>query len=157
MQLYFVRHGAAGVREEWKGDDDKRPLTKAGKQQIQDVAETLVALNIIPDALLTSPLTRAVETADILAAHLHSPKKPQQDERLMPGFDTERLAEILVDYPNAAALMLVGHEPDFSSIIGDLIGGRIVLKKGGLALVELTDITDLSGELLWLIPPKLLR
>ncbi|HEY3377966.1 MAG TPA: phosphohistidine phosphatase SixA [Armatimonadota bacterium] len=157
MQLYFVRHGAAGVREEWAGSDDTRPLTKAGKTQIAHVADALVALDIVPDVLLTSPLTRAAETADILAARLHLQKEERTDERLAPGFNTQRLKEILAEFPEATALVLVGHEPDFSRTIGEVIGGRIVLKKGGLALVELTDVKKLLGELLWLVPPKLLK
>jgi phosphohistidine phosphatase len=79
------------------------------------------------------------------------------DRRLGPGFDIEQLAAILRDHASARALMLVGHEPSFSETISALIGGgRVVCKKGGLACVDLPDVSNLSGELLWLIPPRLL-
>ena len=156
MQILFVRHGDAGTREEWTGDDDLRPLTKAGKTQIAHVAAALAAVNMAPDVLLTSPLTRAAETADILAAHLHGKKALQAEARLAPGFDTQHLREILADHPAAATLVLVGHEPDFSHVIGELTGGRVVLKKGGVALVDV-DTSKLSGALLWLVPPKLFK
>jgi len=64
--------------------------------------------------------------------------------------------EILQAYPEAKALMLVGHEPDFSQLIGELIGGgRVTCKKGSLACVELNN-TSLQGELVWLVPPSVL-
>ena len=87
---------------------------------------------------------------------MHLAEKPRTDDRLQPGFDTRRLAAILADFPDTKALLLVGHEPDFSTIIGELTGARVVMKKGGLALVELDDPQSLQGVLYWLAPPKLL-
>jgi phosphohistidine phosphatase len=104
---------------------------------------------------LSSPYTRAVQTADIVAGQLGL--EVVADERLAPGFNLERLNEIVTRYPTAQALLLVGHEPTFSATITTLIGGgRLTLKKGALARVEITSFDPLSGELIWLVSPKIL-
>ena len=152
MRLYFLRHGLAGDRETWTGDDFGRPLTDEGKQRMAREAATIAKLNLNLDVILTSPLVRAYQTAEIVAQHLNLTDRLVKDDRLSPGFGSSQLAGILKAYPEAKALMLVGHEPDFSQIIGELIGGgRITCKKGSLACVELTK--SLQGELAWMIPP----
>ena len=156
MKLYFLRHGLAAEREEWSGDDAARPLTDEGKARMARAAAVFAKLELGLDAIITSPLVRAVQTAEIVARELKMQNRLVTDERLAPGFDADALAKILPAYPKAAALMLVGHEPDFSETISYLIGGgRVVCKKGGLALVEL-NATNLKGELVWLVPPKAL-
>ncbi len=157
MRLYFLRHGMATERPDWKGDDAERPLTDEGKVRIERSAAVLAGLDLELDAILTSTLARARQTAEIVAHALHGGDKLRQERRLGPGFNRDRLAEILRDHTGAEALLLVGHEPSFSETISALIGGgRIVCKKGGLACVKVDDRTTLKGELLWLIPPRLL-
>jgi phosphohistidine phosphatase len=79
------------------------------------------------------------------------------DDQLAPGFGVDRLRDVLRRYPNAESIMLVGHEPSFSATISQLIGGgQIVMKKGGLARVDVDSIDSLHGELIWLLTPKLL-
>ncbi len=115
------------------------------------------ALGIRPDRILTSPFKRAKETAQIVAERLQLEDRLVEDARLAEPFDSHRLAEILRDYANDETLMLVGHEPDFSNVIGDVIGGASIdLKKGGLARIDLDDPSSLHGELVWLLPPKAL-
>jgi len=156
MILYFLRHGLAGDRGEWTGDDFERPLTEEGKKRMAREAATLVKMSLDLDMILTSPLVRAYQTAEIVAQHMNRTDKLVQDERLSPGFGSNRLAKILKTFPEAQALMLVGHEPDFSQVIGDLIGGgRLTCKKGSLACVELTG-RSLRGDLVWLIPASVL-
>ena len=156
MKLYFLRHGLAGDRETWVGDDFDRPLTDAGKERMAREAATLARLNLSLDVILTSPLVRAYQTAEIVAQRLNMTDRLVKDERLGPGLGPNQLAGILQAYPEAKALMLVGHEPDFSQLIGELIGGgRVTCKKGSLACVELNN-TSLQGELVWLIPPSVL-
>jgi phosphohistidine phosphatase len=155
MKLYFLRHGLAGDRETWMGDDFDRPLTDEGKERMAREAATIAKLNLNLDVILTSPLVRAYQTAEIVAQHLNLTDRLVKDDRLSPGFGSSQLAGILKAYPEAKALMLVGHEPDFSQIIGELIGGgRITCKKGSLACVELTK--SRQGELAWMIPPFVL-
>ena len=154
MKLYFLRHGIAIESEKWKGSEFDRPLTDDGCERMEREAKTMAKLDIAPDILLTSPLARARQTAQIAAAALKRDAK--NDERLKPGFDAAKALEIVREHRDADAIMVVGHEPDMSATIGALVGGaQVEVKKGGLALVEI-DPSSNSGELLWLIPPKVL-
>jgi phosphohistidine phosphatase len=156
MILYFLRHGRAD-RSEWAGNDFERPLTKKGKLLMAQTADTIAELNFGLDLILTSPLLRALQTAEIVAKNLQMEGRMVVDARLGPGFDTDVLADMLLEHPDAANVMLVGHEPDFSLTIGALIGGaRVVMKKGGLARIDIMSSATLAGELAWLIPPKAL-
>ncbi len=157
MKLYFLRHGLAHDRQDWKGDDPERPLTGEGEERMTRSAATIASLDLKLEAILTSPLTRAHQTASIMAEALRARDKLHVDNKVGPGFDVASLAAILADHPGFESLMLVGHEPSFSETISALIGGgRIVCKKGGLACVKVNDPAALEGELLWLIPPRLL-
>jgi phosphohistidine phosphatase len=157
MILYFLRHELADNRSDWTGDDRKRPLTKEGKERMSRSARTLAALDLKLDAILTSPLTRARQTAEIAAQELELEDRLVEDGRLGPGFGVEAISEIVKEYPKAKALLLVGHEPDFSNTVSALTGGsEIVFKKGGLSRVDLDDMSGLRGQLVWLIPPKVL-
>ncbi len=155
MKIYFLRHGIAVEPEAWKGNDYDRPLTDDGRARMAQEAKSLRKLGLKLDAILTSPLIRAKETADIVARELRMSSK--EDERLGGDFDVSTLEAILQGCADLKALMLVGHEPSMSSVIGRLIGvARMDLKKGGLACVELPDASTMTGELLSLIPPKVL-
>ena len=157
MKLYFLRHGVAVERTEWKGEDAERPLSEKGRKRMIQSAAGLARLDLQLDAILTSPLARAMQTAESVAEALKAKDKLLEERRLGMGFNRDLLAEILRDHAGAEALMLVGHEPSFSKTISAIIGGgQIVCKKGGLACVNLGDQTSLNGELLWLIPPGLL-
>lgn len=157
MKLYFLRHGIAAEREGWSGGDAERPLTAHGRKCMEHEAKAIAHLGLQPDRIVTSPLKRAKETAQIVAARLGLENHLAEDERLAEGFDANALAEMLRTYGDVDCLMLVGHEPNFSRTIGQLIGGaRVDLKKGGLARVDLSDATSRDGELVWLLPPKAL-
>lgn len=156
MRLYFLRHGRAD-RSQWHGLDFERPLTHDGKARMVREAEMMAELNLGIDAVVTSPLVRAYQTAEIVAEELGLSDHLAEDVRLAPGFDLGDLTELVVEYEDTDRLMLVGHEPDFSETIGDLIGGgAVVCKKGALARVDLHSMSPLRGELVWLIPPRLL-
>jgi phosphohistidine phosphatase len=157
MILYFLRHGLAGLREEWKGDDSKRPLTKKGIQNMVKQAKTIARLDLQLDVILTSPLTRAFQTADIVAGELKMVERLEQDERLASGFGSEDLEQVLADHPQAKVILLVGHEPDFRLTIGSLTGSsHVILKKGGLARVDIIATDPLQGDLVWLLPPRIM-
>jgi phosphohistidine phosphatase len=157
MEIYLLRHGLAEDRETWDKDDALRPLTKQGKRITQLSAETMAALELKPNWIITSPLVRAYQTAEIVARRLSLMDKLVQDERLGPGFSLPHMEQILEAYPYDESVMFVGHEPDFSETLSDLIGGgSLVFKKGGLARVSILSRSPLSGELIWLVPPKLL-
>lgn len=155
MILYFLRHGLAGDGATWAGDDRERPLTRTGIEHMQASAATFKKIGMEVDEILSSPFKRAMQTAEIAAGVLERQVTP--DDRLVYGFDLEALKSIIKDYPRASALMLVGHEPDFSETISALTGGSYLeMKKGGLARVDLSDGTELKGQLVWLLPPKIL-
>jgi phosphohistidine phosphatase len=120
-------------------------------------AKFISQLDLGVDHIISSPLQRALQTAEIVAEELRLTDQVEVDDRLSPGFDRADLAEIIEAHPEADSIMLVGHEPDFSSTIESLIGGgSVVCKKGSLARVDLTGAGFLSGELVWLIPPKVM-
>lgn len=150
MELYFLRHGEADWPN-WKKPDDERPLTKRGKKEMREVAAFLKLIKAEPDLVVTSPLPRASQTAEIAAERLKV--KCREDQLLAPGFDRSDLERLLKKYPEES-LMIVGHEPDFSEMISELTGGSVKLSKAGVALVELNRSWS-KGRLLWLFPPKI--
>jgi phosphohistidine phosphatase len=155
MDLFLLRHGLAGDRETWEGPDAERPLTDEGRAEMEAVADFLVGRMPRPDAIISSPLVRAYQTAEILAARVAG--AVDVSDLLAPGFDVKRLWHLLRFYPGARRLLLVGHEPDFSELIETLIGGgSVAMKKGGLARVRLSDGNPPRGTLLWLVTPGFL-
>ena len=156
MKCYFLRHGIAFDQDAWRGPDFDRPLTDDGRERMAREAKTFSRLELDLDAILTSPLVRAKQTAALAAAALNMDGQLVEDARLGPGFNAVALAQILHDYPAAEALMFVGHEPGMSQTIGDLTGARVDFKKGSLACVDLPASGSLRGALVWLLPPKFL-
>ncbi|HTX58220.1 MAG TPA: phosphohistidine phosphatase SixA [Verrucomicrobiae bacterium] len=157
MRLYFLRHGVAPDRETWKGSDEERPLTQAGRERIAREAKRIAQLGLGIEAIVTSPLLRARQTAEIAARKLDLTERLAQDERLALSFDEARLAEVLASYAGVGSLLLVGHEPSMSRTIGRIVGGAAIeLKKGALAGIELAGLHPPRGTLLLLAPPKLL-
>jgi phosphohistidine phosphatase len=152
MELYFLRHGEADWPN-WKKPDDERPLTEFGKREMRDVAKFLDRLKMRPDLIVTSPLPRASQTAEIAAEYLKG--KLRTDESLGKGFGMEELRTVLKRH-RARRLMLVGHEPDFTEVVGRLTGASLKLSKAGVALVDV-DPAAMKGRLLWLFPPKFAR
>ncbi len=156
MKVYFLRHGKAD-RSQWAGDDDARPLTAEGEAAMRREAEALRALGLAPDVIVTSPLARARRTAELAAEGLGLSARVVVDDRLAPGFDVRRLEQVLAAHGPAGEVLVVGHEPDFSATVAELIGGGdIVMKKGGLARVDVTAPVAGGGELVWLLTPPLL-
>src|SRR5437867_3452811 len=152
MELYFLRHGEA----EWpdgKKSDDERPLTKRGKKEMHEVDAFLVRLKVRPDLILTSPLPRAAQTAEIAAEHLDV--KCPQEQRLSPGFGPAALEQIINKH-SVESLMIVGHEPDFTRTISALTGASLKLSKAGVAVVDV-DLASRKGRLLRLFPPKIAK
>ena len=156
MELYFLRHGiAADAGPEGSGDAG-RPLTTEGIEKMKEEARGLRRLGVRPDIVLSSPLVRARQTAEIVRHALGL--ESRLVDALAPGCDVARLRDVLGEYRSAERVMVVGHEPDFSSLIGALTGGgRVQLKKGGLARVDLETVDEGTGALIWLLPPMALR
>ena len=157
MELYFLRHADAGSRETWKGSDASRPLSAEGTARMEREAEALALLRLPVDVIIASPLVRARQTAEIVARRLGLEDALRDDERLAPGFSVEDLGGLLQDYRDHRALLLVGHEPDFSTVISACIGGgQVECKKGGVARVDIRSPGSIEGVLVWLLPPRVL-
>jgi len=148
MEFYLFRHGKADWPH-WDQPDDERPLTKEGKKEVASVAKLLSRMKITP-VILTSPLPRARQTAEIAGKHLKT--KVHLEPLLRPGFDTARLGRLLKKF-SGKSLMVVGHEPDFSRAIFQLTGANAKISKAGVALIELKT-GSMKGVLRWLVPPK---
>jgi phosphohistidine phosphatase len=153
MKLYFLRHGKADWPD-WDRPDSERPLTKDGKKEMKQVAAALVERGVKTGVILSSPLPRAQQTAEIAAAAFGLPLT--LESALAPGFDSEKL-RVLLQTHAGRDVMLVGHEPDFSRLIEDLTGGIVVMPKAGVARIDLANPEDLHGELRWLVTPRMLR
>jgi len=157
MEIYFLRHGDAGTTAGWKGSDAERPLSKEGTARMEEEAAAIAELRPTLDMVLTSPLVRARQTAEIVARKLRLMKALFVEERLAPGFEASLLQQILVERHPTRGVMVVGHEPDFSRVISACIGGGAVeCKKGSLIRVDIDDVPSLRGILVWLLPPRVL-
>jgi phosphohistidine phosphatase len=157
MKVYFLRHGKAESRTAWRGDDAERPLTPDGEEAMRREAKALRAMDLALDAIVTSPLARARRTAEIVADGLDLRGRLVEDARLGHGFDVRSLEELLATHGPLESVMVVGHEPDFSATIAELIGGGdVVMKKGGLARVDVSAPVADGGQLVWLLTPPLM-
>lgn len=155
MKLIFLRHGIAEDRAP-DGTDFSRRLTDKGEEEMRREADALARIGLKPGIILTSPLVRAAQTAEIVAHALGMADRVREEPRLA-GFSLEHLRTVVTAHSDRRSLMLVGHEPSFSTVVGQLIGGANVrMKKGGLAIVEADAITIGSGTLLALVPPAML-
>ncbi len=153
MKLYLLRHGKADWPD-WNRPDDERPLDKEGRREMERIARFLAGLKLKPTFLLTSPLPRALQTAEIAGEALDL--EVREERGLAPGFSVTKLRALLKRIGDRD-VMIVGHEPDFTKVIGALTGADAKLGKGGIARVDLEDAHATAGQLIWLIPPRILR
>ena len=151
-RLFLLRHAAAENREAWSGEDSLRPLTTKGERTARSVARAVARLAESPAVVVTSPYTRAAQTAAILAKTLGPGTEVILDERLVAALAPHDVLDILRSHPRAASVFLVGHEPNLSDTAAELCGGgRLRMKKSGVACIEVDD--DGRGELAWLAQP----
>ncbi|MDZ8238904.1 MAG: phosphohistidine phosphatase SixA [Nostoc sp. ChiQUE01a] len=163
MELYLIRHGIAedkdlGIK------DEERSLTKEGRQKTEKVAEKLVKLGLNFDLIVTSPLVRARQTAEILIAHRLSSQLEESSHLAPEGEISSWLVDWLEprNYSQNTQLALVGHEPSLSTWAEILLWGEVkaslVLKKAGMIGIKLPEIGSSLGrsQMFWLTPPKYL-
>jgi len=140
-------------------EDSERPLTPDGRAEMQKIAKSLKSIGLQTKQIYTSPLKRARETAEITAKILNIPTLEEWDE-LKPDGSKVALYRKLERLEQNSRPILVGHEPYLTSMIGEIIGTKspkIVLKKGGVGKVRITSFTPrISGELRWLLTPKIM-
>ena len=164
MHIYLIRHAEAqqlGQKNDFS--DEKRVLTGEGRDRMREGAKGLRALAVEPDLVLTSPLARALETAEIVAAALGVNKKEiVQTGNLKPGALIDELFAEIKKHTGVESLGLVGHEPDLSGIISKIVMGQgripLDLKKGSVCCLNVTEtVPMLRGNLVWLLTLKHLR
>jgi phosphohistidine phosphatase len=162
MKLVIIRHGPAGDRAEWEAegrDDRLRPLTAEGKKEVRRVAKGLATLLPQIDLLATSPLARAVQTAEIIGAGYECDTATV--EALAPGHDAEQVVKWLRSQAGDT-VAIVGHEPDLSALGCYLLTGKpssfLTLKKSGVGLLELNQPPGPGKATLeWLLTPRVLK
>jgi len=160
MKLYILRHGDAVEHGDARFEEADRPLTPKGIQRTKLLAHALRQMEVSFDVILTSPLARARETAEIVARGLRLAGKPEFTDNLTPSGSLGKLVEqINLIRPAPQSVLLVGHEPYLSGFISLLcVGGPILavkLKKGALCRLEVETLS--SGKcatLEWLLQPR---
>jgi len=161
MHLYLVRHGIAMDREDPNcPPDTERPLTPKGMKKTHAAALGLRALKIKPDAVLTSPWLRAVQTAEIFSEVMgfSSKKIIRLDALKGTGTPAELFRELAKIRANV--VLCFGHEPHLHLVIGQVLhtAAKITeLKKAGVACLDLERISPPQGQLIALYPPSALR
>ncbi|HZW84794.1 MAG TPA: phosphohistidine phosphatase SixA, partial [Nitrososphaerales archaeon] len=162
MELIVLRHGEAGNSSPSMTKDFGRGLTTSGRDEMEEVAVSIYGMKLEIDRIMTSPLPRARESAEIVAKRLKKQEVLEVWDELKPEGRTADLYRRLSKLKGESSVLLVGHEPFLSCMIGELItGGRscgIVLKKAGMAKVFVRSFgSKPSGELRWLMTPRQLR
>ena len=159
-ELYLIRHGVADERGDGWPDDTKRPLTEAGTTRMRKSMRGLVQAGIAFDVVLTSPLVRARQTADVVAAAF-DPRPPIfVVESLAPGGAYGAVLADVEKHARKGRVALVGHEPDLGEMTGRLLGARqpIEYKKGSVCRIDLASVPPSGpGALRWFLTPKLMR
>lgn len=155
MRICFFRHALAEDNTDGRLVDAERQLTQRGITRTEQAAQFLAALGLQPDVLYSSPLVRARDTAAILGKQFGL--AVTETPLLAPGFNVNALERLVQGLAGDAEVMVVGHEPDFSGTIAALTGGgRVEMKKGGLARVDIIATDPLRGTLVWLLPPSIM-
>lgn len=162
IRLYLVRHGVAAERgEEWP-DDTKRPLTDEGMTRMRRVARGFAGLDERLGVILTSPLVRTRQTADILAGAFTPTPPIVPLDALAPGGTLADVVSEISKHSRKETMALVGHEPSIGALAAILLGAAhpLEFKKGAIARIDVPSTFDgppASGSLRWFLPPRVLR
>jgi phosphohistidine phosphatase len=158
--LFFIRHGLAEERGDAWPDDTKRPLTDKGMSALRKAARGLNRLEVSIELVLSSPLVRARQTADIIAAGLEPRPSLVNVDSLAPDGSYAAVIADLEKHARKCRIALVGHEPMMGELAARLIGSRhaIEFKKGAVCRIDLDDLPPAGpGDLRWMLTPKILR
>ncbi len=157
MIVYLLRHGDAGDPRPF--DDDARELSDKGRRRLRNAASLWRRLRVDPDVVISSPLPRALQTAELLVEGLGREQEVVVDDRLRPGASTSDLGAALEAHGPAERVAFVGHDPDLSDALAHLSGAASIgLRKGGMACLEFDgEPRGGAGRLRWLLDPDLYR
>ena len=155
LKLYLIRHGHAGDPDRWEGPDDSRPLSERGRRDLRRTAAVLARRETI-DILCTSPLVRAVQTAEIVAAAVGYGGRLVVSEALEPEARVSRTVAWLAALEGEDSVALCAHEPILSSLAGALlqVDRFAALRKGEAVRLRLPEGPGHPGELRWRIDPE---
>jgi phosphohistidine phosphatase len=159
-ELYLIRHGVAEAQGDAWPDDTKRPLTDEGMSRLRRGARSLAALGVSFDVVLTSPLVRTKQTADIVAGAF-DPRPPiVTADALAPGGSVQAVLADLDRQSRRKRIALVGHEPGIGELAARLAGSRhpFEFKKGAVCRIDVETLPAAGpGTLRWFLTPKILR
>jgi len=160
LELYLIRHGVAAERGEDFPDDSKRPLTHTGISRLKKEAKALEALGVGFDHIITSPLVRTRQTADVFAETLKSKPSLSQSDALAPAGTSTAVIQELAKHMRKGRIALVGHEPNIGELAARLIGARMPMefKKGAICRIDFEVFPPKGiGQLQWFLTPRMLR
>ena len=160
FELYLIRHGLAEPRGDAWPDDTTRPLTADGMARMRKAARGLVGLGVTFDVVLTSPLVRARQTAEIVASAFDPPPPLHAVDSLAPGGSYATVIADLETHLRRSRIALVGHEPGIGELAARLTGSRrpIPFKKGAVCRIDVETLPPANaGALRWFAPSRLLR
>jgi phosphohistidine phosphatase len=158
-QLYLIRHGVAEERGDAWPDDTKRPLSEGGIERLQKSARGLARLDVWIDVILTSPLVRTRQTADIVASAFDPRPSIISVDSLAPEGTYTALVADLEKHGRKTRIGLVGHEPGIGELAARLIGSRhsFEFKKGAVCRIDVEEIPPVGpGDLRWMLTPKIM-
>lgn len=159
MIIYFLRHANAGQKRLNPKKDEKRPLDDEGVRQCTQMGRVLSAMQVSVDAVISSPLKRATQTAALMANEIGYDGKLYLEDALRPEASYEQFRDMLRKHSKAEAVMVVGHNPNFSEFLGHTIATNsnrsfVDMKKGAVAKVE---SEQKKMVLQWMLTPRLAR
>jgi len=160
LELYLIRHGIAAERGPDYPDDSKRPLTSAGIARLRKQAKALTDLEVDFDQIISSPLVRTKQTADVFAQGLPSKPSVVTSDALAPAGTPTAVFQELARHMRKGQIALVGHEPNLGELAARLIGSRtpIEFKKGAICRIDFEVFPPKGvGVLRWFVTPKFLK
>ena len=160
LELYLIRHGVAAERGKDWPDDSKRPLTPDGIARLRKSARGLNAIGVGFDQIITSPLVRTRQTADVIAEELKEHPPIATSDSLAPAGSSAAVMQEITRHVRKARVALVGHEPNLGELAAQLMGARTPLefKKGGICRIDFDMLPPKGGGILrWFLTPKMLR
>lgn len=162
MRVYIVRHGIAVPHGSPGVAEDDRPLTPEGISKMEKAARGLKAIEVEPEIILTSPLPRARQTAEIVARALPGNIPVKNIAALAPDGRRADLYRELAAQNSVESVMLVGHQPSLGEVAGEIAWGSpehyLELKKGGACAIDIEELrAKPRGTLVWLLNPAILR
>ncbi len=160
LELYLIRHGIAAERGDEYPDDSKRPLTSHGISALKKEAKALAHMGVDFDHIISSPLVRTKQTAEVFSQTLPSNPSISFSDSLAPAGTPASVFQELAKHMRKERIAIVGHEPNMGELAARLIGARAPLefKKGAICRIDFEVFPPKGvGSLRWFMPPRMLR